>query len=229
MPRWLHCSTGSLRFQLPRSPRNPASRLRSFAAIRFARAFHSCGDRILPAICRVLAALDQVVRTLAKFFRFALRKVPALIGFLREIFARLFSGLRGKQNAHERPDAETYKEIGDLGTNIVRHENLRKNRNIAKRRAQYRLTCIRYSLWLSAGSAPRRSNSFSAVFRGIVSLIFCRPARRTLAMLPNSRRSFCAVRGPMPGMPGRADFVWRAARRWRWKVTAKRCVSSRIC
>ena len=33
----------------------------------------------------------------------------------------------------------------------------------------------------------------------MILLNFSRPARRTFETLPNSRKSFCAVRGPMPG------------------------------
>src|SRR5580700_7553496 len=200
-----------------------ASRLGSFATIRFACAFDSRGDGILAARRSIFAALNQLVRAFAEFFRFTLREVATFIGFLAEKLARIFSRFRGKQNADQRANAETHEEIGDFGTYIIRHENLHKNRNIAARCAQYGLTGICYSVWLLAGlSAPSCSNSFSAVFRGMTSLNFSTPARRTFVTLPNSRSSFCAVRGPMPGIASSADFVWRAARRWRWKVTAKR-------
>src|SRR5271154_236034 len=206
------------------------SGLRSFAPIRFARAFDCRGDGIFSARCRVLAALDQIVGAIAQLLGLALRVIFAFIGFLGKEFARLFSGLRRKQNSNKRTDAEPHQKIRDFGTNIVRHENLHKNRSIGMKRAQYRLTSIGYSLWLSFGSTALNSSTiFSAVSRGMTLLNSSTPARRTMAPLPNSRKSFCAVRGPTPGMPSSADFVWRAARRWRWNVTAKRCVSSRIC
>src|SRR5882724_9950605 len=42
-------------------------RLASFAAVRFARAFHGGGNRFLLARRNVLAALDQFVRAFAEF------------------------------------------------------------------------------------------------------------------------------------------------------------------
>src|SRR5580692_4614922 len=212
------CRTSRFKIWMPQN--FSASRLGSFAAIRFARAFDSRRDRILAARRSVFAALNQVVRAFAKFFRFTLREVAALIGFLAKKLARIFSRFRGKQNADQCAHAETHEEVCDLGTYIVRHENLHKNRNIEARHAQYGLTGKSYSVWLSARtsferSSPSCSNSFSAVFRGITWLSFSTPARRAFATLPNSRRIFCTVRGPMPGMPSRADFVWRLARRSR--------------
>src|SRR5580692_9958252 len=197
------CRTSRFKIWMPQN--FSASRLRSFATIGFARAFDSRRDRILAARRSVFAALNQLVRAFAEFFRFTLREVAALIGFLAKKLARIFSRFRGKQNADQRANAETHEEICNLGTYIVRHENLHKNRNIAAVPAQYGLTGMSYSVWLSAESAferatPSCSNSFSAVFRGITRLIFSRPARRKFATLPNSRSSFCTVRGPIPGM-----------------------------
>src|SRR5580658_1128520 len=194
-----------LQFTTPTHRSVANSRLRGFATIGFARTLDCRGDRILAAIRSVLAALDQIVGALAKLFRFALREVAALIGFFGQIFARVFSGFRSKEDTHQRANTETYEEVCDLGTNIIRHENLRKNRNIATRSAQYELTAMRYSVWLSdVCRVPSCSTILSAVFRGMIWLNFSRPARRTFVTLPNSRNNFCEVRGPIPGMPVRA-------------------------
>src|ERR1700686_460584 len=136
------------RFKVSMPQNFSASRLGSFATIGLARAFDGRGDRILAARRSILAALDQIVRAFAELFRFALRKVAALIGFFGKKLARILSRFRSKQNADQRANAETHEEICDFGTYIVRHENLPKNRNIAARCAQYRLTGTGYSVWL---------------------------------------------------------------------------------
>src|ERR1700690_4383866 len=68
-------------------PRDPAaSRFRSFAAIGLSCALDGRRDRILATRRSILAALDQVIRAFAKFFRLALREIAALVGLLRKKF-----------------------------------------------------------------------------------------------------------------------------------------------
>src|SRR5277367_4972001 len=95
--------------------------LRSFATICLTRTLNRRRDRIFAARRRIFAALDQIIRAFAKFFRLTLRKIAALIRLLGKILARIFARLRRKQNAHQRAHSETHEEISDLGTYIVRH------------------------------------------------------------------------------------------------------------
>src|SRR5271168_3005673 len=111
---------------------NAGEKLRlRFAQIRFAAGFHRRGNGILFARGNIFAALDQFVGAFTKLARFALRKILAFIRLLGQKITRVFAGLGREQNSHQRAYAETYKKISDLGTHIVSHSNLPRNRSIA--------------------------------------------------------------------------------------------------
>src|SRR6267378_3377615 len=121
----------------------PAESLRlRFAEIRFAPGFDGRRDGILLAHRNVLAALDQFISALAEFASFLLRVILAFVSLLCKIFASILAGFRREENSHKGPYAKPYEEIRHLGTNIVRHDNLHRNRSIAAGRAQCGLTCI---------------------------------------------------------------------------------------
>src|SRR6266850_2255321 len=121
----------------------PAEPLRfRFAQIRFAPGFDRRRDGILLAHRNVLAALDQLICALAEFASFLLRVILAFIGLLRKEFASIFAGFRSEKNPYKRPYAESYEEISHLGTYIIRHDNLHRNRSIAASPVQCGLTSM---------------------------------------------------------------------------------------
>ena len=78
------------------------------------------------------------------------------ISFLAQKFSRLFTGLGREQHTNQRADTEANEEITHLGTNIISHGNLHKNRNIGIIRAQYGLTGMSYLDRLSGWTADSR-------------------------------------------------------------------------
>src|SRR5262249_25395826 len=110
------------------------------AEVCFASSLDSRGNRILFTSRHVFAALDQFVGALTEFPRFALSVIFAFISSFGQVVASLFTGLRRKENSHECAYTQANQEITHLGTNIVRHSNLRKDRSIRKIAAQYELT-----------------------------------------------------------------------------------------
>src|SRR5258707_2024259 len=119
-----------------------------FAQICFAPGFDRRRDGILLTHRNVLAALDQLICALAELASFLLRVILAFIGLLRKEFASIFTGFRREENPYKRPYAESYEEISHLGTYIIRHDNLHRNRSIAASRAQCGLTSMLASNWL---------------------------------------------------------------------------------
>src|SRR5207302_9389400 len=113
-----------------------------FAQIRLASGFYCRRDRILLAHRNFLAALDQLIGALAQFAGLLLGVIFALIRLLGQKIARLFPRLRGKQNTDKRSYSQPYQEIGHLGSHIVRHSNLHRNRSIAVGSAQHSLTAM---------------------------------------------------------------------------------------
>src|SRR5207302_2427758 len=86
----------------------------------------------------------------------------ALPIFLRQKIAGLFPGLRRKQNTDQRSNSQPYQEIRHLGTDIVRHSNLHRNRSIAAESAQYSLTAMS----LPNRLLRRRSTQLTQYFLG---------------------------------------------------------------
>src|SRR5882724_12739724 len=204
-----------------------------FPAIRLARAFHGGRERFLLPRGYILAALDQFVGAIAQLAGFALGEFAAFIGLLAEKLAGFLSGLGSEEDADQGAHAEANQKISDFGTNVVRHKSLQQDASIGVCVAQYKLT----SMYVQKGyeqhqadfAAPRCARIFSALARETTRLKPSIPARFMCATLPNSLSSFWTVRGPTPGISLSTVSRWRLARRWRWKVKAKRCVSSRIC
>src|SRR5712664_1502577 len=110
----------------------PADSLRfRFAQISFAPGFDRRRDGVLLAHRNFLAALDQFIRPLAKFASFLLRVILALIGLLCKVVASILAGFRREENPYKGSNPQPYEEICHLGSYIVRHSNLHRNRSIA--------------------------------------------------------------------------------------------------
>src|ERR1700694_4470594 len=143
----------------------PAESLRlRFAKIRFTPGFHRSGNGILLADRNFLAALDQFIGAFAEFAGFLLREVLAFVRLLRKEIARIFAGLGSKENANQSSDAQPYEEISHLGTNIIRHDNLHRNRSIANITAQCRLTAMWPPNWLLCCRAPKMRQDLLCTF-----------------------------------------------------------------
>src|SRR6266481_1913756 len=127
----------------------PAESLRlRFAQIGFAPGFDRRRYGILFAHRNFLAAFDQFICALAEFARLLLRVILAFIGLLCKVVASIFAGFRREENPYERSNSQPYEEICHLGSYIVRHSNLHRNRSIAASRVQCDLTCIGSLNWL---------------------------------------------------------------------------------
>src|SRR5580704_8868030 len=79
-----------------------------FAKKRLASRIHCRGQRFPLLRSNVFPALDQFVGPLAQLLRLLLRKFPPIIRALRQVLARVFAGLRRKQNAHQRAHSESH-------------------------------------------------------------------------------------------------------------------------
>src|ERR1700691_569539 len=77
-----------------------------FALIRVAPSIDGGCNRFLLPHGNRLAPLQNVLGAFAQFPRFALGVFAALIGLLREVFARFIARFRREQNSNQRPDAE---------------------------------------------------------------------------------------------------------------------------
>src|SRR6266849_1245454 len=127
----------------------PAESLRlRFAQIGFAAGFDRRRDGILFAHRNFLAALDQFIRALTELASLLLRIILAFIGLFCKVVASILAGFRREQNPYQGSNSQPYEKICHLGSYIVRHSNLHRNRSIAASRVQCELTCIWRRNWL---------------------------------------------------------------------------------
>src|SRR6266478_5702613 len=135
-----------------------------FAQIRFPSGFHCRRDGIFFAHRNFLATLDQLICALTQFAGLLLRVIFALIRLLRQKIACLFSGFRRKQDSDQRSNSQPYQEISHLGTHIVRHSILHRNRSIAVVSTQHTLTAISTGNWLRHVRSAKLAKYFLSTF-----------------------------------------------------------------
>src|SRR6266852_4170384 len=109
-----------------------------FAQICFAPGLNRRRDGILLAHRNFLAALDQFIRALAKFASLLLRVIFAFISLLCKVVASILAGFWREENPYQRSNSQPYEEIRHLGSYVVRHSNLHRNRSIATSRGAMR-------------------------------------------------------------------------------------------
>src|SRR5579859_112259 len=102
---------------------NKPSRLR-FAKKRLASRIHCRGQRFPLARSHVLAALNQFVGAFPQLLCPLLGKFPPVIRALRQVLARVFPGLRRKQDAHQSAYSKSHQKVTHLASNVVSHNRL---------------------------------------------------------------------------------------------------------
>jgi len=125
------------------------------------------------------------------------------------------------KNTNHRSDPKPYRKYVTLEPTLVRHSKLHRNRSIAPRSAQCRLTAIPFDAFMALSNAQADLEEFFSAFFRTHAAEFFQPSPMDVGNDAKLSGNFAPVLGPTPGIGlDQCRLVPLPAQlRW-WNVTA---------